>query len=95
MTDKEYIKVKALGTITAAINTLRDLVPDNLEEVITKEEYSKVIPTLCDWKERLFKQIETESELGQSEQCTHENEAQYQGDGFVFTVCGDCGEDLD
>ena len=33
--------------------------------------------------------------VGQSEQCTHENAAQYQGDGFVFTVCGDCGEDLD
>jgi len=36
MTEKEYIKVKALGTITAAINTLRDLVLDNLKEVITE-----------------------------------------------------------
>lgn len=62
MTEKEYIKVKALGTITAAINTLRDLVPDNLEEVITKEEYNNVIHTICDWQERLFKQIETNSE---------------------------------
>lgn len=61
MTEKEYIKVKALGTITAAINTLRDLVPANLKEVITKEEYSKVMPTLYDWQERL-EQIETESE---------------------------------
>ena len=33
--------------------------------------------------------------VGQSEQCTHENEVQRQGDGFVYTVCGDCGEDLD
>ena len=33
--------------------------------------------------------------LGQSEQCTHENEVQRQGDGFIYTVCGDCGEDLD
>ena len=48
MTEKECIKVKALGTITAAINTLKDLVPDNLEEVIAKDEYSKVIPTLCE-----------------------------------------------
>ena len=62
MTKKEYIKVKALGTITAAINTLRDLVPENLEQVITKDEYSKVIPTLCNWQERLFEQIETESD---------------------------------
>lgn len=62
MTEKEYIKVKALGTITAAINTLKDLVPANLEDVITKEEYSKVMPILCDWQERLFEQIETESE---------------------------------
>lgn len=62
MTEKEYIKVKVLGTITAAINTLRDLVPANLEDIITKEEYSKVMPTLYDWQERLFEQIETESE---------------------------------
>jgi len=33
--------------------------------------------------------------VGQSEQCTHENEVQRQGDGFIYTVCGDCGEDLD
>lgn len=33
--------------------------------------------------------------VGQSEQCTHENEVQRQGDGFVYTVCSDCGEDLD
>ena len=57
MTEQDYIKVKALGTITAAINTLRDLVPANLEDVITKEEYSKVIPILYDWQERLFKDI--------------------------------------
>ena len=33
--------------------------------------------------------------VAQSEQCTHENEVQRQGDGFVYTVCGDCGKDLD
>jgi hypothetical protein len=62
MTEQEYIKVKALGTITAAINTLKDLVPANLDDVITTEEYSKVMPTLWDWQERLFNQIETDSE---------------------------------
>ena len=33
--------------------------------------------------------------VGQSEQCTHENEVQRQGNGFAYTVCGDCGKDLD
>lgn len=33
--------------------------------------------------------------VGQSEQCTHENEVQRQGDGFVYTICGNCGKDLD
>jgi len=33
--------------------------------------------------------------VGRSEQCTHENEVQRQGNGFIYTVCGDCGEDLD
>lgn len=27
--------------------------------------------------------------------CDHSNEVQRQGDGFVYTVCGDCGKDLD
>ena len=27
--------------------------------------------------------------------CDHSNEVQKQGDGFIYTVCGDCGEDLD
>ena len=62
MTQTEYIKVKSLGTITAAINTLKDLVPDNLEEVITKEEYRKVLPTLYLWQQRLYEQIYTETE---------------------------------
>jgi len=26
--------------------------------------------------------------------CKHENEIMRQGDGFVYGVCGDCGEDL-
>ncbi len=26
--------------------------------------------------------------------CEHENEKLYQGDGFVYAVCRDCGEDL-
>ena len=26
--------------------------------------------------------------------CDHSNEVQRQGDGFVYTVCGDCGKDL-
>lgn len=59
MTEEEYIKTKSLGTITAAINTLRDLIPGNLKEVITKDEYSKVMPTLYDWQERLYQQIKT------------------------------------
>ena len=27
--------------------------------------------------------------------CDHSNEVQRQVDGFVYTVCGDCGKDLD
>lgn len=41
------------------------------------------------------KQCDIHVVVGHSEQCTHENEVQRQGDGFVYTVCGDCGEDLD
>ena len=62
MTEKEYIKAKALGTITAAINTLKDLVPEIMDDVITKEEYRKVMPTLTEWQQRLFDKIEISEE---------------------------------
>ena len=58
MTEQEYINAKALGTITAAINTLEDLVPENLKDTIKTGETKKVMGTLCDWQERIFKQVE-------------------------------------
>lgn len=33
--------------------------------------------------------------IGDFELCKHENEVQKQGNGFVYTVCGDCGQSLD
>lgn len=60
MTEKEYITIKALGTITAVINALKDLTPENLTEVIKEGEYSQVMPTLYNWRDRLSKQIEIE-----------------------------------
>jgi len=57
MTEQEYINTKALGTITSAINTLRDLVPENLKDTINEGELKKVYGTLHDWQDRLFKQI--------------------------------------
>lgn len=62
MTEQQYINTKALGTITAAINTLRDLVPEILPETIKEGESKKVMGTLYDWQGRLFRQINTESE---------------------------------
>ena len=60
MKENEYIKAKALGTITAAINTLRDLVPSNLTDIISEEEYKRVMPTLYSWQDRLYEQLEIE-----------------------------------
>lgn len=61
MTEQEYIEAKALGSITAAINVLRDLVPANLKEVIRDDEGRQVFHTLSLWQERLFEIINTES----------------------------------
>ncbi len=47
------------------------------------------------FKEYESKQLIIANVVGQSEQCTHENEVQRQGYGVIYTVCGDCGEDLD
>lgn len=62
MTEQEYINVKALGTITATINTLRDLVPEILPETIKEGESKKVLGTLYDWQDRLFRQTKTQSD---------------------------------
>lgn len=53
MTESDYIKATALGKVTSAINVLSDMVPENLKDVITDEEYSKVLPTLSKWRDRL------------------------------------------
>jgi len=58
MTEKQYIEVKALGTITAAINTLRDLVPANLTHIIKESEAKKTIGTLMEWQDRLFEVLQ-------------------------------------
>ena len=39
--------------------------------------------------------VNTEIEETCNEHCNHLNEVQRQGNGFVYTVCGDCGEELD
>ena len=59
MTEQEYINTKALGTITAAINTLKDLCTENLKDTIKDGESKKVLGTLYGWQDRLFKQTET------------------------------------
>ena len=58
MTEQEYINAKALATITAAINILEDLVPENLKDTIKAGETKKALGTLSDWQARLFKQVE-------------------------------------
>jgi hypothetical protein len=57
MTEKEYVNAKALGTITSSINTLKDLVPENLEGIID-ERYLDIMNTLYEYQEKLFDTIE-------------------------------------
>ena len=56
MKRQEYINTKALGTITAAINVLKDLHTENLKDIIKEGESEKVFATLYDWQKRLFDQ---------------------------------------
>lgn len=58
MTEQEYILAKAQGSITAAINILRDLPPEKLTSIMTKEEYHKVMNQLYGWQGKLFVTIE-------------------------------------
>ena len=58
MTEKEYINAKTLGTITAAIYSLKDLDPQILSHIIDPGESKQVFQTLHDWRYRLFNDIE-------------------------------------
>lgn len=64
MTEQEYIKVDALATITSAIGTLRNLVPEqiiNLQDVITEKDFSNVMASLTNWQKKLYKQIKIDT----------------------------------
>ena len=47
--------------LTSAINTLEDLEPENLKDTIKAGETKKVLGTLYDWQERLFKQVKNKT----------------------------------
>lgn len=57
MTEQDYINTKALGTVTAGINALRDLCPANLKEVIHEGEYEQAMSMLCQWQDRLHEVV--------------------------------------
>ena len=42
-----------------------------------------------------IRQLTIPDVVGHSGQCKHENEDLRQGDGFTYTVCADCGKELD
>lgn len=62
MTEQEYVLAKAQGTITSAINTLRDVSPDMVESIMTKKEYQDVMQQLYIWQGKLFVQIKIDQE---------------------------------
>ena len=73
---------------------------DRLIREIEMDEYlnEETLPKIREAKgllNTLHEQCNIANVVWQSEQCTHENEVQRQGYGFIYTVCGDCGEDLD
>jgi len=83
--------INYLGLRKVAINLQLDKLPPNVDQYVAEvgaelqEELRQIDQAL----------LVLSNVVGQSEQCTHENEVQRQGDGFIYTVCGDCGEDLD
>lgn len=58
MTEDEYIKTKALGTITSAINTLSDVTPQIMLDIVPESEYFEVMQKLKIWQSRIFDQVQ-------------------------------------
>lgn len=87
MTENDYIKAKALGSITSAIKTLQDLVPENLNSVIIDSEHKKVMSILDNWQTRLFEQIETSEDAFREKLFKYtkwQNEVFYETDEEIF-----------
>jgi|LakMenEpi03Aug12_release.lakeMendotaPanAssembly.Ray.scaffolds.fasta_scaffold1868839_2 hypothetical protein len=49
---------------------------------------------LEDWLDGYSKDFEVASLQDHTHNCQHENEKMWQGDGFVYVTCKDCGIDL-
>ncbi|AEL24336.1 hypothetical protein [Cyclobacterium marinum] len=62
MKEQEYIKSKALGTITAATRVLNDIVTENLGGDITQRDLATVLNLMDKWKERLRAGTKIENE---------------------------------
>ncbi len=57
MKEKEYILVKNLANVTAALNILRDVLPD-FDGVVTKSVLQAIQSTLAEWQEEAHKKID-------------------------------------
>jgi hypothetical protein len=63
MKEQEFINAQALGTLRAAIDTLKVLVPENLPGTIKRGDTTKVFKTLYEWQDRLNDQIEIQLDI--------------------------------
>lgn len=61
MKEEDYIHAKSKGTIDAAIEVLKTLVPKSLPEIIHDGEFKNVLGTLYDWQDRLFEYLKSEN----------------------------------
>lgn len=62
MKEQDYIDAKALGTITAALSTLKDLTPANLKDIMTEDEHKIVMSTIDKWQLNLFNKFSSDGD---------------------------------
>lgn len=56
MTEKEYIRVTEITRVRAINEIIRNIIPEN-SDVITREEYNKVVHYLYKWEDGLSKKV--------------------------------------
>jgi len=60
MTEDEYVKVRSLSAINVCLNILAEIIPENLNGIVNKKEYSQVMQNLYKWQDILFGKIKIE-----------------------------------
>jgi hypothetical protein len=62
MNERDYLQMRELGCVKAALNQLREIGQPHEGSQIPTEEFAAVFKTLSDWEEKIYENIKIEKD---------------------------------